>query len=81
MTTSSSRMGIDLKEEHFLVDVSAMMISELRRHCTPISFLKSCFCDWFPQFSIQHSTECTRTDTLNYDSILFFDRTCHKAQS
>ena len=33
LTTSSSRMGIVLKEEHMLADVSATMSSELRRHC------------------------------------------------
>ena len=33
LTTSSLIMGIVLKEEHMLADVSAMMSSELRRHC------------------------------------------------
>ena len=33
MATSSSRMGIVLKEEHMLADVSSMMSSQLRRHC------------------------------------------------
>ena len=42
-----------------------------------IYFLK---CDWFPHLPVQPSTECTRTDTLNYDPILFFDGMCHKTQ-
>ena len=36
-------MGISLKEEHMFVDVSSMMSSELRRHCTHIFLiLKLC---------------------------------------
>ena len=35
----------------------------------------------FPQLPVQPSTECTRTDTLHYDPIYFFDGTCHKTQS
>ena len=34
----------------------------------------------FPQFPVQPSTECTRTDTLNYDLFFIFDRTGHKTQ-
>ena len=42
--TSSSRMGIVLKEEHLLADVSAMMSSELRRHCNHYSiFLEAVY--------------------------------------
>ena len=33
-------MGIFLKVEHLLADLSAMMSSELRHHCTHISLLK-----------------------------------------
>ena len=40
MTTSSSRMGSFLKEEHMLADVSAIMISELRRHCKHMFFFE-----------------------------------------
>ena len=39
MTTLSSRMVIDSSEEHQLADVSAMMSSELRRHCNKFSFI------------------------------------------
>ena len=57
------------------------MSSELRRHCTLISLLKSYFWDWSPQLPVQLSTEFTRTETLNSEPILFFDGTCHKAKS
>ena len=80
MTTSSSRMGIVLKEEHLLSGVSAMIILELRRHWNHFSLKKSCLRDVFPQLPVQPSTECTYTDTLDYDPNLFFDGTCHKTQ-
>ena len=64
-------MGIFLKEEHLLADVSSMMSSELRRHRTNIS-LFICFRDVFPQISVQTIPERTRTDTLHSDRILFF---------
>ena len=35
----------------------------------------------FPQLPVQPSTECVCTDTLNSNSILFFDRSCHNKQS
>ena len=38
MMTSSSIMVIVIKEEHYLVDASAMMSSELGCHCTFILF-------------------------------------------
>ena len=61
--------------------VSDMMSSELWCNFTPISLLfKSYFCDWFPQLPVQPRTECTRTDTLNSDPIIFFYETCHSTQ-
>ena len=37
-------MGIVLREEYLLADVSAMVSSELQRHCTHIyHYLKICF--------------------------------------
>ena len=64
-----------------LADVSAMMSSEFRRHCNHyfiffLSFLR----DVFPQLPVQPSTECTRTDTLQYDPFFFYG-TCLKTQS
>ena len=55
-------MGIVLKEEHLLPDVSAMMSSELRRYCNRFSFFLSFLWDVFPQLPVQPGTECTRTD-------------------
>ena len=79
MKKSSPRMGIILKGEHILADVSAMMLSELRHHCNHYLICsKSYLRDVFPQLPVQPSTKCTRTDTLNSDPFLIFDGTCHK---
>ena len=64
-------MGIYLKKEHLLADLSAIMSSELQILCT----------DVFPQIPIQLSADCTLTDTLHYEPIWFFDRTFHKTKS
>ena len=74
-------MGIALKEEYLLADVSPMMSSELRCHCNHYFIFKSCLHDVFPQLPVQPSTECTRTDTLNSNPFLIFHGTCHKTQS
>ena len=42
---------------------------------------KYLFCDWFSQLPIHPSTKCTRTETLHFDYILFFDGTCQKKLS
>ena len=47
----------------------------------PYFIFKICFCAVFPQRPVQPSTECTCTETLHYDPILFFDRICYKTQS
>ena len=64
-----------------LADISAMMSSELRRHCTHISFFKSYFRDVLPQLPIKPITSFKRNNTLNHYPIPFFDGTCHKTQS
>ena len=52
--------GGGLIEEHLVADVSAMMSSELRRHCNHFFiFLKAFLCGVFPQLPVQPSTECT----------------------
>ena len=65
-------MGIFLKGEHMLADVSAMTSSELRRHCNHYFIFKSYLRDVFPQLPVHPSTEYTRTDTLHSDPICFF---------
>ena len=82
MMTSSSRMGVVLKEEHMLADVSTMMSSELRRHCNHLYLIISkLLSKVFPHLPEHPSNEFTCTDTLHYDPFLFFDGTCHKTQS
>ena len=39
LTRSSSRIGIVIKEEHLLAEVSAIMSSEMRRHCNHFSLV------------------------------------------
>ena len=82
MTTSSSIMGIDIKVEHLLAHVSAMMSEELRRHCNNFCiFFQLFLCAVFLQVPVQPSTECTRTGTLNFDPFFIFDSIYHKTQS
>ena len=77
MIILSSIMGIVIKEEHLLADVSSIISSELRRHCKHYFIFLSCLRNVFPQLPVQPSTECTHTDTLHSDPFLFFDGTCH----
>ena len=59
-----------------LVDVSAMMSSELRRHCNHYFFFYlNLLHDMSHQLPVQRSTECTWTDTLHSDLIWFYDGT------
>ena len=81
MMTSLSRMGIVLKEEHMLADVSDMMSSELRRHCNHYFIFISCLRDVFPPLPVQPITEFKCTDTLNSYPFLITDGICHKTQS
>ena len=72
---------IFLKEEHLLVDVSAMMSSELRRHCTPISFFKAVLLTGSHSFMYRLVMVVRALTPWIMAPILFFDGTCYKTQS
>ena len=54
MMTSSSRMGIIIKEEHLLDGVSAMMISELQHHFNHYFIFKAVYatCSYSSPYSL-----------------------------
>ena len=72
-------MGIVLKEEHMLADVSSMMSSELRRHCTPISFLTVfATCSHSFLYSLVLNLRALTPLIL---ALSFFNGTCYNTQS
>ena len=82
MMTSSSIMVIVFKEEHMLADVSAMISSELWRHCNHYFIcFKAVYAMCSHSFlysivlNVRALTPCILTPSY------FFDGTCHTTQS